>query len=141
MEIPPTNYPWFESPFFEQLLAQSNLDKKTREIAKKMAEDGYAIVDNLGLEDMEESTDRIIEDLQPRYGDKGKVEEYWIYHDRIQDGWRFNTDIKRIATAPQILSLLKTLYQREPIPFQTLNFLKQPSLTCSKSLKSPLFPH
>jgi len=123
-EIPPTNYPWFESPFFEQLLEQSNLDQKTREIAKKIAEDGYAIVDDLGLEDMEETTDRIIEDLQPRYGDKGKVEEYWIYHDRIQDGWRFNRDIKRIATAPQILSLLRTLYQREPIPFQTLNFRK-----------------
>ena len=69
MEVPPTNCPWVESPFFEQLLEQSNLDEKTKNIAKQFAEDGYAIVD-MGIENIEEPSDKIIEDLQPRYGDK-----------------------------------------------------------------------
>lgn len=122
--VPPTNYPMVESPFFEQLLAQLNLDKKTKNLAKQFAENGYVIVEDLGIEDMEETADKITADLLPRYGDKGQIEEYWIYHDRIQDAWRFNQDVKRVATAPKVLSLLRTLYQREPIPFQTLNFRK-----------------
>lgn len=124
MEVPPTNYPWVDSPFFEILLEQANLDEKTQEIAKHFAENGYAIVEDLGIENIEKTADEIIEDLLPRYGDKGQVEEYWIYEDRIQDGWRFNQNVKNVATAPKILSLLRTLYQREPIPFQTLNFRK-----------------
>ncbi|MDY6802927.1 MAG: phytanoyl-CoA dioxygenase family protein [Cyanobacteriota bacterium] len=124
MEVPPTNYPWVDSPFFEILLEQSNLDAETKEIAKHFAENGYAIVEDLGIENIEKTADEIIEDLGARYGDKGKVEDYWIYEHRIQDGWRFNQNVKNVATAPNILSLLRTLYQREPIPFQTLNFRK-----------------
>ncbi|NES91359.1 phytanoyl-CoA dioxygenase family protein, partial [Okeania sp. SIO2B9] len=50
------------------------------------------------------------------------VESAWIHHDRIQDAWTFNQDVKKIATSSKIINLLKILYQREPIPFQTLNF-------------------
>ncbi|MEM1171296.1 MAG: phytanoyl-CoA dioxygenase family protein [Cyanobacteria bacterium P01_H01_bin.35] len=122
MTIPLMNLPWVDSPFFEQIFNQLNLDNKTRELVKQFAEKGYVIIDDLGIENIAEIIDRIVKDLTPIYGDKGRVESAWIYHDRIQDGWTFNQDVKKIATAPKIINLLKILYQREPIPFQTLNF-------------------
>jgi ectoine hydroxylase-related dioxygenase (phytanoyl-CoA dioxygenase family) len=43
-------------------------------------------------------------------------------HIRIQDAWRDFKDVRAIARAPKILALLRELYGREPLPFQTLNF-------------------
>lgn len=120
--LPLMNVPLVDSPFFEQIFSQLTLDKKTKKLVKRFAEQGYVIIDDLGIENIAETTDRIVKDLTPIYGDKGKVESAWIYHDRIQDAWTFNQDVKEIATSPKIINLLKILYQREPIPFQTLNF-------------------
>lgn len=41
---------------------------------------------------------------------------------RVQDGWLRNSAIRRLATHPRVLEFLTELYQRRPIPFQTLNF-------------------
>ncbi|MGB3508709.1 MAG: phytanoyl-CoA dioxygenase family protein [Microcoleaceae cyanobacterium] len=122
LKIPSMNLPWVDSPFFEQIFSQLSLDQETKKLVKQFADQGYVIIDNLGIENIAETADRIVEDLTPIYGDKGKVESAWIYHDRIQDAWTFNQNVKKIATAPKIINLLKILYQREPIPFQTLNF-------------------
>ncbi|NEP06983.1 MAG: phytanoyl-CoA dioxygenase family protein, partial [Okeania sp. SIO4D6] len=116
------NLPLVDSPFFEQIFSQLTLDKDTKKLVKQFAEQGYVIIDDLGIENIAETTDRIVKDLTPIYGEKGKVKSAWIYHDRIQDAWTFNQDVKKIATSPKIINLLKILYQREPIPFQTLNF-------------------
>ena len=119
---PLMNLPLVDSPFFEQIFSQLTLDKETKKLVKQFAEQGYVIIDDLGIENIAETTDRIVKDLTPIYGEKGKIESAWIYHDRIQDAWTFNQDVKKIATSPKIINLLKILYQREPIPFQTLNF-------------------
>ena len=122
MPIPVMNMPWVDSPFFEQTFSQLNLDNETRKLVKQFAEQGYVIIDDLGIENITEIIDSIVKDLTPIYGEKGKIKSAWIYHDRIQDAWTFHQDVKKIASAPQIINLLKILYQREPIPFQTLNF-------------------
>ena len=122
MPIPVMNMPWVDSPFFEQTFSQLNLDNETRKLVKQFAEKGYVIIDDLGIENITEIIDSIVKDLTPIYGEKGKIKSAWIYHDRIQDAWTFHQDVKKIASAPQIINLLKILYQREPIPFQTLNF-------------------
>jgi len=41
---------------------------------------------------------------------------------RIQDAWKVIPAVKAIATAPRVLQLLRDLYGRKPLPFQTLNF-------------------
>lgn len=41
---------------------------------------------------------------------------------RIQDAWKAIPEVKAIATAPRVLALLRELYGRRPLPFQTLNF-------------------
>jgi len=42
---------------------------------------------------------------------------------RIQDAWSLGVDsVRELAIYPPIQRLLRVLYEREPIPFQTLNF-------------------
>jgi ectoine hydroxylase-related dioxygenase (phytanoyl-CoA dioxygenase family) len=41
---------------------------------------------------------------------------------RISNAWRGSEHVKAIARAPRVLELLRDLYRREPLPFQTLNF-------------------
>jgi hypothetical protein len=110
-KVPQLNLPWVNSPFFEKLLELSNLDEETKKIVKHYADYGYAII-NPEIENFDEVSQRIIEALAPEYKGNG----------RIQDAWVFNEHVKKLALAPKVLSLLKILYQREPIPFQTLNF-------------------
>lgn len=47
-----------------------------------------------------------------------------VYRDsrRLQDAWKVSAAVKRIATDPGILSALEGLYERQALPFQTLNF-------------------
>lgn len=41
---------------------------------------------------------------------------------RVQDGWKKSEAVKRIATHPSALKVLRELFGREALPFQTLNF-------------------
>jgi len=41
---------------------------------------------------------------------------------RILDAWKISENVKSIALNPRILAILRELYGREPLPFQTLNF-------------------
>jgi hypothetical protein len=41
---------------------------------------------------------------------------------RVRDAWRRFEAVRTIATAAPVLRLLRLLYGREPVPFQTLNF-------------------
>jgi Phytanoyl-CoA dioxygenase (PhyH) len=42
---------------------------------------------------------------------------------RIKDAWRLSSNVKTVALAPKVLGALQELYRRQPLPFQTLNFL------------------
>lgn len=44
------------------------------------------------------------------------------YQTRIQDAWQFNSFVKEISIHPNILSKIKEVYNKNPLPFQTLNF-------------------
>lgn len=41
---------------------------------------------------------------------------------RIQDAWKVSHNVRSVAVAPRVLEVLRELYGREPLPFQTLNF-------------------
>lgn len=111
VSIPQMNLPWIDSPFFETLLELSNHDAETKRLIKHYADCGYLIIDP-EIPDFNRQADKVIEGLASYY--RGST--------RIQDAWLFNDAVKAIATAPKVLALLNILYQREPIPFQTLNF-------------------
>jgi ectoine hydroxylase-related dioxygenase (phytanoyl-CoA dioxygenase family) len=111
------NRPWIDSPFFPGALDSADLDPETKEIVSFFAEHGYVIVDP-GIDDrtIESANttlrDRFVETYEPYYADAT----------RVQDAWVFNEHVREIAVAPRILELLRILYGREPIPFQSLNF-------------------
>lgn len=108
------NIPWTESPFFEDLLAASSYEEKVKEQIRFFSENGYLIV-NPKIDQVDQLAENIITSL---------AEEQSKHGSRVQDAWRYQSNIKLLACHPQILDWLRILYQREPIPFQTLNFCK-----------------
>ncbi|QIP17415.1 phytanoyl-CoA dioxygenase family protein [Spirosoma aureum] len=103
------NLPWVESPFFNRELQQVNLDPVLAEQIRRYAEDGYLIFDP----EIDESVlDEARREVEPLYGNEL----------RKQDAWKTVSAVRTIATAPKIMEMLRVLYRREPIPFQTLNF-------------------
>lgn len=110
------NRPWIDSPFFASALASSELDPEMRRIVEEFAENGYVIIDP-GVPD--ETIEAANRSLEGRFVLGGKP-----YSDetRIQDAWIYSQPVKDIAIAPRVLDILRVLYRREPIPFQTLNF-------------------
>ena len=112
MDAPTLALPWFESPFFEDELERSDLDEASRARVRRYAEDGY-LVFRPDIDDFDRVADRIIESLAPEHERAGH---------RVTDAWRYQPDVRRLASHPAILGVLQDLYRRRPIPFQTLNF-------------------
>ncbi len=105
------NMPWIESPFFESELKKAALSPDMEALVRHYAEEGYVVFDpevSLG------TIDDAVKALAPTYAEQNVT--------RIQDAWSHNPDVKAIAIAPKVLDVLRVLYRREPIPFQTLNF-------------------
>lgn len=103
------NLPWIESPFFQQELKKANLDPALEEQVRRYAEDGFLIFDpEIDMAVL----DQALEQVKPLYGNDL----------RKQDAWQTVPAVRQIATAPKVIEMLRLLYQREPIPFQTLNF-------------------
>ncbi len=104
--------PWFESPFFERELADSDLDPQTRELARSYARDGYAVI-NLRTAEFDRIAERI---------DQALHESHTSVGNRIPDAWRYVPEVRQLAASETVKRTLQALYRRRPIPFQTLNF-------------------
>jgi len=103
------NLPWTESPFFEKELQQANLDPILTEQMHRYAEDGYLIFDpEIDIEILNAA----LTGVDPLYNGES----------RKQDAWQTVPAVQHIATAPKVMEMLRLLYRREPVPFQTLNF-------------------
>lgn len=109
--VPPLalNCPWVESPFLPQLLAERKLDPSQEELVRHFAREGFVVIDP-GLDDATLTAARA--DLAGEFQTSN----------RVQDAWKRSEAVKRIAAAPRVLDALRLLYERQPIPFQTLNF-------------------
>ena len=126
--------PWFHSPFFNDELLR-NLDPQMQSMVKALAYDGYLIFDP---EIPAHTLEAAIETLNGRYQTSGRINETR----RILDAWSFNQHVRAIATAPRVLTLLQQLYQRQPIPFQTLNFnIGTEQRTHSDTIHFDCIPH
>jgi len=112
------NIPWVESPFFDTLLEQSPLDEQTKALVRQYSEDGYLLIDPQ-LDNFDVLAGRIIGDVAE--GMKDDSREFGAVG-RVMDAWKFSENVKTLAVAPYVMSLLETLYRRRPVPFQTLNF-------------------
>ncbi len=87
--------------------------------------DGYLVVEDVGIP--QEVLDGAIADTKDRYEKEIKSERMgedgvlYTSH-RILDAWKISGNVKSIALNPRVHSILRELYGREPLPFQTLNF-------------------
>ncbi len=112
--------PDVESPLFESLFQSKNISRETLEIARKLREDGFAVID-FPEPEFDRMAETIIQTLNDQYdwegwraGQKDSL--------RIQDGWKTLPEVKQIACNETVLQLLSDLYGRRAFPFQTLNF-------------------
>jgi hypothetical protein len=111
MAIPDLNVPWTASPLFEHLLGQSALSDADRAMAQAFARDGFVQFDPR-IPGFDGLGSQIIAECSKRAD----------YPQRVADAWPQIEGVRTLATAPGVLSVLRTLYRREPIPMQTLNF-------------------
>jgi hypothetical protein len=84
--------------------------------------------------------DAIVAGLDGRYR-AGEGPAVYADEKRIQDAWQFLEPVRKLATMPHLLELLRVLYRREPVPFQTLNFrLGSEQRTHSDTIHFHCFP-
>jgi ectoine hydroxylase-related dioxygenase (phytanoyl-CoA dioxygenase family) len=88
-------------------------------LATEYYENGYIVLSNIFSSDL-------IEKIKSEMMDKGFNQAFPIdtfRNDvRIQDLWQYSDSVRELACHPKIMETLKMLYEREPVPFQTLNF-------------------
>lgn len=109
---------------FESSLDEAGLTAEERRIALELHTRGFAVIDFPDAE-IEQRIARIKEHLGAQFGidfADGSATKNTGENQRIQDAWLIDADVRAIASNESMLSLLKKLYGRRAIPFQTLNF-------------------
>ncbi|HVD99720.1 MAG TPA: phytanoyl-CoA dioxygenase family protein [Cytophagaceae bacterium] len=113
------NLPWVESPFFYQLLEKKkNLTEEQRAMAIEYHERGYIVLKNFFDKSF---IDEVRKQVQEE-GFGGKKLKTFQNDVRVQDLWTVSPLVQKLASDERALKILEFLYEREPIPFQTLNF-------------------
>lgn len=122
-----TTYPWVESPFFEDILNEfilnGSITEQEVEIAIKFNRDGYIVVD-LELEHsfIKECIEQI-DFLNNRDDIKTQEGKYhYSKGKRIFEGWRESEHLHTLAMNKKVFAMLRFLYRKEPVPFQTITF-------------------
>src|SRR6266567_3640091 len=119
MSDAPTNSPWVESPFFRQELARRPALTATEiELVTHYHTNGYATLKDVISDELAERIKREVHGLF-----RPDVQEGWASYYRVHDAWRTSPAVKELALANNVTSALRLLYGRNPVPFQTLNFL------------------
>ena len=113
------NLPWVESPFFEELFSNKDLTDQQRNIARKYHDDGFVVIPGLLPESL---IDDVKKDVQERAFNPAFPLKTPRDKTRVQDFWKVSTPSKDLACFGPLLDILEMLYDRKPIPFQTLNF-------------------
>lgn len=115
--------PLIESPLFLTQKALLDLTAEEERVAMDLHERGFAVLDFPDAE-LEARMERIKHNLAPRYGIdfSDPHSNKTLGERRIQDAWKFDDDVRAIASNQVMLELLSKLYGRKAFPFQTLNF-------------------
>lgn len=108
------HYPLVSSPFFKSIVKDLTLTDKERDYLEHYHKYGYVIVEENIVD--QSTADRIHSDCESIATGYG--------HNRIQDAWQKSDAVKSVAINEHIMSIIRLLYGREPVPVQTLNFLR-----------------
>jgi len=118
--------PWIESPFFYDILEKdTTLTQKQKDICVQYHEKGYLVID---LELTDEQIAPIVTDMYTALEDQSTKyhADHFTYSDsrRIFEHWRKSKAIAELTVHPKVLDTLSFLYDKEPFPFSTINFIK-----------------
>ncbi len=119
------NLPKFEMSGVSYLNNPSDKEKKFLQELKQINETGYAILDlNQPIDIFQIINNKIDEKIfsgNPKLNPK-----YYHYNEnpRVIEAWRDIKEIVDLARDEDVLEFLECLYDRKPIPFSTINFIK-----------------
>ena len=119
------NIPWVESPLFDSICENLNLNDEDLSIAKNYNKYGYVIID-LNLDDT--FIQLINNDINNKVSE-GKIKKNpKIYHynesPRIVEAWKFSKNIAKLSLNRLVIEKLQMLYDRKPVAISSLNFIK-----------------
>ncbi|WP_161966229.1 phytanoyl-CoA dioxygenase family protein [Steroidobacter cummioxidans] len=109
--------PWFEEDDYRSKACYRDLSSAQQGWVDQFRNDGYLVLEETGIPPAT-LTDAVAQLV-------GKYTQPATGYDaagRVQDAWQHSPAVRQIATEPAILAALQALYQRPPVPFQTLNF-------------------
>ena len=115
--VPSLVLPWVESPFFRRELAARtpHLSDEQRSLAEQFHTRGFVAVPGAVPAAL---CDQVRAEVEPMFED-----EETAARRRVQDAWKTGAvAVRELATYPPILGILELLYERRPVPFQTLDF-------------------
>jgi len=116
--------PWVESPFFYDLLESGDFTNEEASLATHFHEEGYVVLD-LGLDD--DFIDNTIVEINNKIkSDDFKSQEsgyHYSEHPRLFEAWKWSHNILSLAKNKKVIDVLNFLYKRNPLPFQTINFV------------------
>ena len=97
---------------------QQVLSEEQRE---KFERDGYLVAD-FGFS--EQALERAVSDLDGMFGGEPREQDGMLFYpNRIQDAWKISEKRQGDRAAPPVTGgCWRSLYDRKPLPFQTLNF-------------------
>ena len=118
-----SNLPWVESDLFQFFLKFR--PEKIKKIAKFFHDNGYVIVD---LKLSKNYINETVKDIKKLAHDSNskKNPKYYHYNEnpRIIEGFKKSKFIKNLCHNKIIINLLKKLYEKKPIPINSINFIR-----------------
>lgn len=117
------NEPWFESPFFYQIL-KSKKNSILKRNAIDMYEKGYCIIDLNISERFINKTNADIEKFikEGNFKTNPKIYQYNKFP-RIVEAWKFSKNVAKLANNFILKKNLRYLFNSKPLPFSTINFI------------------
>lgn len=117
------NPPWVESDLLQFFLKFR--PKNIKKIAKFFHDNGYVVVDLKLSKNYINSTIKDIKKLAYDSNSK-KNPKYYHYNEnpRIIEGFKKSKFIKDLCHHKTVINLLKKLYEKKPIPINSINFIK-----------------
>ena len=95
------------------------------ELIKQFELVGYVVIKLNNSEDLIDSINFDVEKLLDS-GDFRTNSKIYSYNNspRIVEAWKHSESIRNLVFHPQILSVMQSLFDQEPLPFSTINFVR-----------------
>jgi len=117
--------PWFETDFSIEILNKLKLNKEKKREIKFFIKNGYVIIKNAlskqEIKNIVKDFDKITSSNKFK-----KNPKYFHYNNspRIVEGYRQSKNIKKICFNKKINNFLKIVYNSDPLPISTINFIR-----------------